>query len=108
MSDKVNGTIKWFDESKGFGFIEQEFGKDVFAHYSEIIGEGSKSLNEGQRVEFLVSQGQKACRLSRLLPFKPCLQNNMRLDVKRFEKKAGWKQAAFFMPVYYVGTVRSY
>jgi CspA family cold shock protein len=56
MSDKVNGTVKWFDESKGFGFIEQESGKDVFAHYSEIIGEGYKSLNEGQRVEFLVTR----------------------------------------------------
>ena len=51
MSNKVNGTVKWFDESKGFGFIEQESGKDVFAHYSEIIGEGYKSLNEGQRGE---------------------------------------------------------
>jgi len=59
MSDKVNGTVKWFNESKGYGFIEQESGKDVFAHFSEIIGDGYKSLTEGQRVEFLVTQGQK-------------------------------------------------
>ena len=67
MSDKVNGTVKWFDESKGFGFIEQEFGKDVFAHYSEIIGEGYKSLNEGQRVEFLVTQGQKGLQAEQIV-----------------------------------------
>lgn len=59
MSNKVNGTVKWFNESKGYGFIEQESGKDVFAHFSEIVGDGYKSLSEGQRVEFLVTQGQK-------------------------------------------------
>ena len=59
MSNKVNGTVKWFNESKGYGFIEQESGKDVFAHFSEIVGDGYKSLAEGQRVEFLVTQGQK-------------------------------------------------
>ena len=59
MSDKVNGTVKWFNESKGYGFIEQESGKDVFAHFSEIVGDGFKTLAEGQRVEFLVTQGQK-------------------------------------------------
>ena len=67
MSDKVNGTVKWFDESKGFGFIEQESGKDVFAHFSEIIGEGYKSLNEGQRVEFLVTQGQKGLQAEQIV-----------------------------------------
>lgn len=59
MSEKVNGTVKWFNESKGFGFIEQESGKDVFAHYSAIEGGGFKTLVEGQRVEFIVTQGQK-------------------------------------------------
>lgn len=59
MSNKVSGTVKWFNESKGYGFIEQESGKDVFAHFSEIVGDGYKSLTEGQRVEFLVTQGQK-------------------------------------------------
>ena len=59
MSNTVTGTVKWFDESKGFGFIEQESGPDVFAHFSAISGSGFKTLAEGQRVEFSVSQGQK-------------------------------------------------
>lgn len=53
------GTVKWFDESKGFGFIEQESGPDVFAHYSNITGDGFKTLAEGQRVQFNVTQGPK-------------------------------------------------
>tara|TARA_R110000772_G_scaffold154334_1_gene265300 strand:- start:656 stop:865 length:210 start_codon:yes stop_codon:yes gene_type:complete len=59
MSNKVSGTVKWFNESKGFGFIEQESGPDVFAHYSAIASSGYKTLAEGQRVEFEVTQGQK-------------------------------------------------
>lgn len=59
MSDKVNGTVKWFNESKGYGFIEQESGADVFAHFSAIMSEGYKTLIEGQKVEFIVTQGQK-------------------------------------------------
>jgi CspA family cold shock protein len=59
MSDKVEGTVKWFNESKGFGFISQEGGPDVFAHFSAISGSGFKTLAEGQRVEFTVSQGEK-------------------------------------------------
>ena len=59
MSDTVKGTVKWFNESKGFGFIEQDSGPDVFAHYSSIVGSGYKTLAEGQQVEFNVSQGQK-------------------------------------------------
>ncbi|WP_027874002.1 cold-shock protein [Spongiibacter marinus] len=55
----VTGTVKWFNETKGFGFIEQENGPDVFAHFSAISGSGFKTLVEGQRVEFSVSQGQK-------------------------------------------------
>lgn len=55
----VTGTVKWFNESKGFGFIEQESGPDVFAHFSAISGSGFKTLLEGQKVEFSVSQGQK-------------------------------------------------
>jgi cold shock protein len=53
------GTVKWFNETKGYGFIEQESGPDVFAHFSQIKGEGFKTLKEGQRVEFSVSQGAK-------------------------------------------------
>lgn len=59
MSNTVTGTVKWFNEAKGFGFIEQESGPDVFAHFSAISGSGFKTLAEGQRVEFTVTQGQK-------------------------------------------------
>ncbi len=59
MSNTVTGTVKWFNESKGFGFIEQENGPDVFAHFSAISGSGFKTLAEGQRVEFTVTAGQK-------------------------------------------------
>lgn len=55
----VKGTVKWFNESKGFGFIEQESGPDVFAHFSAISGSGFKTLAEGQQVEFSITQGQK-------------------------------------------------
>ena len=53
------GTVKWFNETKGFGFIVQDSGPDVFAHHSNIAGEGFKTLLEGQKVEFTVTQGQK-------------------------------------------------
>jgi CspA family cold shock protein len=56
---RVTGTVKWFNDSKGFGFIEQEGGADVFVHYSAISGDGFKSLQEGQKVEMDVTQGQK-------------------------------------------------
>ena len=59
MSNKVKGTVKWFNESKGFGFIEQQSGPDVFAHFSAIVGDGFKTLAEGQQVEFVVTDGQK-------------------------------------------------
>jgi CspA family cold shock protein len=59
MSDTVTGTVKWFNESKGFGFIEQQSGPDVFAHFSAIVGNGFKTLAEGQKVEFRITQGQK-------------------------------------------------
>ncbi|MEH6516342.1 MAG: CspA family cold shock protein [Alcanivorax sp.] len=59
MSNKVKGTVKWFNESKGFGFIEQPSGPDVFAHFSAIVGDGFKTLTDGQEVEFVVTQGQK-------------------------------------------------
>ena len=59
MSDTVTGTVKWFNESKGFGFIQQESGPDVFAHFSAISGSGFKTLTEGQKVEFKITQGQK-------------------------------------------------
>lgn len=55
----VNGTVKWFNDSKGFGFIEQENGDDVFVHFSAILGDGFKSLAEGDRVTFEVTKGPK-------------------------------------------------
>ena len=55
----VNGVVKWFNDSKGFGFIEQENGEDVFVHFSAITGEGFKSLTEGDSVTFDVQQGPK-------------------------------------------------
>ena len=59
MSDRIIGTVKWFNGEKGFGFIEREGGKDVFVHFSAIQGEGFKNLQEGQQVEFTVEQGPK-------------------------------------------------
>ncbi|WP_066805105.1 cold-shock protein [Moraxella oblonga] len=60
MSNKVTGTVKWFNDSKGFGFIAQDAGgQDVFAHYSAIVGTGFKTLKEGQKVVFILSEGKK-------------------------------------------------
>ncbi|ACY54143.1 cold-shock protein [Vibrio parahaemolyticus] len=59
MSNTATGTVKWFNETKGFGFIQQENGPDVFAHFSAITGDGFRTLVEGQKVEFVISQGQK-------------------------------------------------
>ena len=59
MSDTVTGTVKWFNEAKGFGFIERDSGPDVFAHYSAIAGSGFKTLAEGQKVQFTIANGQK-------------------------------------------------
>ena len=55
----AQGTVKWFNDAKGFGFIEQDGGKDIFVHHSAIIAEGFKSLAEGQRVRFDIVDGQK-------------------------------------------------
>ncbi len=59
MSNPSSGKVKWFNESKGFGFIEQDDGPDVFVHFSAISGSGFRTLAEGQRVQFSVTQGQK-------------------------------------------------
>lgn len=59
MSNAVKGTVKWFDEAKGFGFIQQQSGPDVFAHFSAIASTGFRTLTEGQAVEFTVTQGKK-------------------------------------------------
>ncbi|MGD1850165.1 MAG: cold-shock protein [Cyanophyceae cyanobacterium] len=59
MSNKVTGTVKWFNEEKGYGFIAQESGPDVFVHFRSLPGEGFRTLAEGQKVRFEVEQGQK-------------------------------------------------
>ena len=62
MSERVKGTVKWFNGAKGFGFIEREGGDDVFVHYSAIRGEGFRNLEEGQSVEFDLEQDPKGWR----------------------------------------------
>jgi CspA family cold shock protein len=59
MSERVQGTVKWFNTSKGFGFIQRAGEPDVFVHYSAIVGDGFKNLEEGQAVEFSVEKGPK-------------------------------------------------
>ncbi|ALN89630.1 MULTISPECIES: cold-shock protein [Lysobacter] len=59
MADREIGTVKWFNDAKGFGFISREGGDDVFVHFRAIQGQGFKSLQEGQKVSFVVTQGQK-------------------------------------------------
>lgn len=67
MSTSTTGTVKWFNEAKGFGFIEQASGPDVFAHFSEIASTGFKTLQEGQRVQFTVTAGQKGPQASKIV-----------------------------------------
>ncbi len=62
MSERMTGTVKWFNGAKGYGFIAREVGDDVFVHYSAIQGEGFRNLEEGQRVEFDVEQDRKGAR----------------------------------------------
>ena len=64
MADRKEGTVKWFNSSKGFGFISQENGDDVFVHFQSIQSDGYKTLDEGQRVEFSVTEGQKGLQAS--------------------------------------------
>jgi len=64
MSDRKEGTVKWFNSSKGFGFISQENGEDVFVHFQAIVSDGYKTLDEGQKVEFAVTQGEKGLQAS--------------------------------------------
>lgn len=59
MSDRMSGTVKWFNNAKGFGFISIESGDDVFVHFRSIKGDGYRSLNEGDKVEFSLEKGDK-------------------------------------------------
>lgn len=68
MADRETGTVKWFNNSKGFGFIEREGAEDVFVHFNQIRGEGYKSLNDGQQVEFTVVKGEKGYQAEDVAP----------------------------------------
>jgi CspA family cold shock protein len=68
MSEKLSGTVKWFNESKGFGFIQRENGPDLFVHFSNIQGDGFKTLAEGQAVTFTEGAGQKGPQAENVTP----------------------------------------
>lgn len=70
MATRKQGTVKWFNADKGFGFISQEAGEDLFVHYSEISASGYRSLDEGMKVEFEVTQGKKGKQASKVTPVK--------------------------------------
>jgi CspA family cold shock protein len=68
MSERIVGTVNWFNGSKGYGFISQEDGPDVFVHYTAINGDGFRNLMEGQRVEFSVEEGPKGLQAADVIP----------------------------------------
>jgi CspA family cold shock protein len=67
MSERIIGTVKWFNANKGYGFIEQQGGEDVFVHYSALQSEGYRSLDEGKRVEFSLERGPKGLQASNVV-----------------------------------------
>jgi len=67
MSERVNGTVKWFNGGKGYGFIAREGGEDVFVHFSAIQGDGYRNLEEGQKVEFSVEKGPKGLQATNVV-----------------------------------------
>jgi len=67
MSERINGTVKWFNGGKGYGFIAREGGEDVFVHYSSIDGDGYRNLEEGDRVEFTVEQGARGLQAQQVV-----------------------------------------
>ena len=68
MSDRHVGTVKWFNDAKGYGFITRTDGPDVFVHFRSIVGNGFRSLNEGQQVSFLLVEGQKGMQADEVSP----------------------------------------
>ncbi len=67
MSERIQGTVKWFNAGKGYGFISREGGEDVFVHYSALQSEGFRSLDEGQQVEFTVEHGPKGLQATNVV-----------------------------------------
>ena len=67
MNQRIQGTVKWFNASKGYGFISHEGGEDVFVHYSALQSEGFRSLSENQRVEFTIERGPKGLQASNVV-----------------------------------------
>jgi CspA family cold shock protein len=68
MSERIVGTVKWFNGGKGYGFLAQDNGQDVFVHFSAIQGEGYRTLKEGQKVEFSIEQGPKGLQAVNVVP----------------------------------------
>ena len=68
MSAREQGVVKWFNDAKGFGFIQRSNGEDVFVHFRAIQADGHRSLRDGQRVEFIVAQGQKGLQAEEVRP----------------------------------------
>ena len=68
MADRETGTVKWFNNAKGFGFIERQDGEDVFVHFNQLRGEGYRSLNDGQQVEFAVTKTDKGFQAEDVQP----------------------------------------
>ena len=68
MSDRQNGTVKWFNSDKGYGFIDRQTGKDLFVHFRSIAGEGHRSLVDGQEVEFTEVSGDKGPQAENVVP----------------------------------------
>ena len=82
MSERITGTVKWFSNEKGYGFIQREQGNDVFVHYSAIQGEGFKTLSEGQRVEFTVESSTRGPQAAFVMP----------LDAPQQTFQSSWRQ----------------
>ena len=70
MADREVGTVKWFNNGKGYGFIERQEGSDVFVHYRALSGDGYRTLKEGQRVEFTLTEGDKGAQAEEVVPLE--------------------------------------
>jgi len=67
MADRLTGVVKWFNAQKGYGFIQRDNGPDVFVHYSAVVGQGYRNLDEGERVEFSITEGPKGPQASEVV-----------------------------------------